>query len=40
MGRYAEVYQQSLADPERFWLTAAELIDWVRRPSRALDDTN
>jgi propionyl-CoA synthetase len=34
--RYAELYKRSLADPEGFWMEAAEAIDWVRKPSRAL----
>ncbi|SEL24535.1 propionyl-CoA synthetase [Roseovarius azorensis] len=33
---YKEVYDRSLADPEGFWMEAAEAIDWVRKPSRAL----
>ena len=34
--RYADVYAAWKADPERFWMEAAEAIDWVRKPSRAL----
>jgi propionyl-CoA synthetase len=33
---YADLYRQSLEDPEGFWMEAAEAIDWVKRPSRAL----
>jgi propionyl-CoA synthetase len=33
---YADVYAAWQADPERFWMEAAEAIDWVRKPSRAL----
>ncbi|WP_281054995.1 acetate--CoA ligase [Thermomonospora curvata] len=40
MGAYAKAYEQSLADPERFWLDAAGLIDWDVFPERALDDAN
>ncbi|MGA0541809.1 propionate-CoA ligase PrpE [Neotabrizicola sp. VNH66] len=36
---YAEVYGQWKADPEGFWMQAAQGIDWVRPPSRALDDS-
>ncbi|MBP7000939.1 propionyl-CoA synthetase [Amaricoccus sp.] len=36
---YREVYEGWKADPERFWLDAAGAIDWVRPPSRAIDDT-
>ncbi|MDU8943295.1 propionate-CoA ligase PrpE [Ovoidimarina sediminis] len=33
---YREVYADWKADPEAFWMTAAEEIDWVKSPSRAL----
>jgi len=36
---YAATYQASLDDPERFWLDAASSIEWVTRPTRALDDS-
>ncbi|MBW4710407.1 propionyl-CoA synthetase [Roseobacter sp. YSTF-M11] len=35
---YRDVYQSSLADPEKFWMSAAEAIDWTTPPSRALFD--
>ncbi|MGC3939216.1 propionyl-CoA synthetase [Roseobacter sp. EG26] len=35
---YRDVYQASLSDPESFWMTAAQAIDWVTPPSRALFD--
>jgi propionyl-CoA synthetase len=38
MGSYQDAYGRSLADPEAFWLAAAESIDWVTAPTRALDD--
>ncbi|MDQ0379171.1 propionyl-CoA synthetase [Amycolatopsis thermophila] len=37
MGGYAGVYEESLRDPESFWLSAASSVDWSREPSRALD---
>ncbi len=37
---YKDVYERSLADPEGFWLEAATAIDWVKAPTRALDDSN
>jgi propionyl-CoA synthetase len=37
---YREVYEAWRADPERFWMQAAEAIDWTRKPTRALDDSN
>ena len=40
MGRYAEAFQQSLTDPERFWGAAASGIDWYRPPTLVLDRAN
>jgi propionyl-CoA synthetase len=40
MGRYAEVFHRSLADPESFWREAAEDIDWYRAPTAVLDASN
>ena len=40
MGRYAQEFRRSLADPEGFWGEAAEDIDWYRRPTTALDASN
>jgi propionyl-CoA synthetase len=34
---YREVYEAWRADPEGFWLEAAENIDWIEAPRRALD---
>ncbi len=36
---YRETYASWQADPEAFWMQAAEAIDWVQPPSRALNDT-
>ncbi len=40
MGRYAEEFHRSLADPEGFWGAAAKDIDWYRAPTSALDASN
>jgi propionyl-CoA synthetase len=40
MSVYAEEYRRSLADRDRFWLDAADAIEWTRRPTRALDDSS
>jgi propionyl-CoA synthetase len=40
MGRYAEVFDRSLADPEGFWGEAAKGIDWYQAPTVMLDDSN
>ncbi len=36
---YRDVYEGWQADPEGFWMSAAEAIDWDTAPSKALDDT-
>src|SRR5215204_1923959 len=36
---YQRMYDASLRDPEGFWRTAAEGIDWVTPPTRILDDS-
>ena len=36
---YREVYAGWKADPEGFWMQAAESIDWVTPPTRALNAT-
>jgi propionyl-CoA synthetase len=36
---YRAVYEEWKADPEGFWMRAAEAIDWYRSPGRALDAT-
>ncbi|WP_199259245.1 AMP-binding protein [Paracoccus binzhouensis] len=35
---YRDVYAAWQADPEGFWMQAAEAIDWQRKPSKALFD--
>jgi propionyl-CoA synthetase len=40
MGRYAEQFRRSLADPEGFWGEAARAIDWYRAPTAVLDAAN
>jgi len=37
---YAEVYESWKSDPEAFWMEAAKAIDWVKAPTRALNDEN
>ncbi|MGR3717888.1 MAG: AMP-binding protein, partial [Thermohalobaculum sp.] len=36
---YKDVYEGWKADPEGFWMQAAEAVDWIEKPSRALDDS-
>jgi propionyl-CoA synthetase len=40
MGRYAEEFHRSLADPDGFWGEAARDIDWYTAPTVVLDDSN
>ena len=35
---YRDVYEGWKQDPEAFWMQAAEAIDWVKKPSKALFD--
>lgn len=37
---YSDVYKGWQQDPEGFWLDAAKAIDWVKAPTKALDDAN
>ncbi len=37
---YWDVYDAWKADPEGFWIQAAEAVDWIEKPRRALDDSN
>ncbi len=36
---YRDVYAAWQADPEQFWMEQAKAIDWVKPPSKALDDS-
>jgi propionyl-CoA synthetase len=37
MATYREVYDAWKRDPEAFWMQAADAIDWMRRPTAALE---
>ena len=37
---YAKVYAAWRNDPEGFWMDQARAIDWVKAPTKALDDSN
>ena len=39
MGKYREVFQKSIQDPEEFWGQAAEAIHWYRKWDKVLDDS-
>jgi propionyl-CoA synthetase len=39
-GAYASAYRRSIEDPNGFWGDAAEAIDWIKPPTRVLDDSN
>lgn len=36
---YASVYENSVSNPEQFWLDAAQAVEWITPPSKALDDS-
>ena len=40
MGRFDEVYDRSLSDPEGFWTEAAEAIHWEKKWDKLLDKSN
>ena len=40
VGRYGELFEASIADPEAFWADAARDVSWIRDPRRILDDAN
>ena len=37
-GSYRKAYDASTNDPNAFWLEAADAIDWIKKPTQALDD--
>ena len=37
---YRDVYSAAQADPEAFWMEAAQAIDWITPPTRALNSDN
>jgi propionyl-CoA synthetase len=39
MGRYEEIFQRSVTNPEAFWGEAAENISWYKKWDRVLDDS-
>ncbi|OGO05744.1 MAG: acetate--CoA ligase [Chloroflexi bacterium RBG_13_56_8] len=39
MQQYQRMYQESINDPERFWLREAEIIDWYKKPTKAREYT-
>jgi propionyl-CoA synthetase len=40
MGKYDEVFQRSIQDPNGFWGEAAEAISWEKKWDKVLDDSN
>ncbi len=40
MGKYDEIFQRSIKDPEGFWGDAAKDIDWYRKCDKVLDDSH
>ena len=39
MGRFTDIYERSIADPEGFWAEAAEGIYWRKKWKKVLDDS-
>ncbi len=40
MGKFDEVFQRSVDNPEEFWAEAAKDITWYKKPEKGLDDSN
>ncbi len=40
MGKFDEVFQRSVDNPEKFWAEAAKDITWYKKPEKGLDDSN
>jgi propionyl-CoA synthetase len=40
MGKYQEVFNRSISDPDGFWGEAAEKISWYKKWDKVLDDSN
>jgi len=40
MGRYEEIFQGSIRDPEKFWGEAAEAVSWYKKWNKVLDDSH
>ncbi|QQS01061.1 MAG: propionyl-CoA synthetase [Austwickia sp.] len=38
-GAYAQVHASSASDPAGFWSQAAEVVDWIKKPTIVLDDS-
>jgi len=39
MGRYRQEHDRSITDPQAYWADQAELVDWIKKPRRILDDS-
>ncbi|MCK5915194.1 MAG: hypothetical protein KAG92_03560, partial [Deltaproteobacteria bacterium] len=39
MGKYAELYRQSMESPDEYWAAAAEDVQWVKKWDKVLDDS-
>ncbi len=39
MGKYADLYRQSIESPDQYWAAAAEDVQWVKKWDKVLDDS-
>jgi len=39
MEQYQQMYNESINDPDKFWLREADIIDWIKKPSVSRDFT-
>ena len=40
MGKYNDLFQKSIEDPEGFWENAAQAVTWSKKWDKVLDDSN
>jgi len=39
MEQYLQMYEESIKDPDKFWLREAEILDWYKKPTKSLEYT-
>ena len=39
MEQYKQMYEESINDPDKFWLREAEILDWFKKPTKAREYT-
>jgi len=39
MEQYQQMYDESVNEPDKFWLEQAETLDWIKKPTKAREYT-